>query len=119
LSRCGLVPARPATSLSRLAARRAGPGDRCSPRGACSAARQTALSRRRCRGAARSLRARRGRQRKEHAMAGMRLGTLVLVLLLALAPQPTRAQAPGAAPPPLINLFADDTIAYLEIALRA
>ena len=43
---------------------------------------------------------------------------LVLVLLLALAPQPTSAQAPRAATAPLINLFADDTIAYLGVALR-
>jgi len=52
-------------------------------------------------------------------MAGMRLGTLVLALLVALAPQAGGAQIPRAAPAPLVDLFPADTIGYLEIQLRS
>src|SRR5581483_7962941 len=85
---------------------------------ACSAARQRASSRRR--GRRGTVSAPHGRRpQKEQAMAGMRLGTLVLALLVALAPQAGGAQIPRAAPAPLVDLFPADTIGYLEIQLRS
>ncbi len=51
-------------------------------------------------------------------MAGMRLVTVALALLVALAPRSGVAQTPRAAPAPLVDLFPADTVAYVEIQLR-